>query len=396
MYATPYDLFLDLLGLDLPFLKIANTFGFFVAVSFLITSYVMGLELKRKEKEGLVKPTFEMRWFGKSYNAMDYAVSGFFGFLIGFKIIPLLFGLIEVDNPQDFLLSIQGNWIWGIVAAALSIALKFREDKKQRLEISLEKEVTVHPFEHMGTITMIALISGIIGAKLFHNLENWNDFMIDPIGQLTSFSGLTFYGGLIFGAIGVIWYAYKKKIAPLHMLDVGAPTMMLAYCIGRMGCHMSGDGDWGIANTSPKPNWLSWAPDWLWAYDYPNNVNNDGEAIAGCIGDHCSHLVPSVYPTPLYEIMMAGMLFFVLWKLRKKVHIPGVLFGIYMILNGIERFFIEKIRVNTKVWGTEITQAEVISSLFILGGIGMITVLYKMKKAKLLLAKTQSEKEEEE
>ena len=341
----------------------------------------------------MVKPTFEKRWFGKNYTIADYAVSGLFGFLLGFKIIPLFFGLIEVNNPQDFLLSLDGSWLWGVVIAAIAIALKYREDKKQRLETPLEKEVTVHPFEHMGTITMIALISGIFGAKIFHNLENLSTFMADPIGELTSFSGLTFYGGLIFGAIGVIWYARKKGIAPLHMLDVGAPTMMLAYCMGRMGCHMSGDGDWGIENLNPKPGWLSWAPDWLWAYDYPNNVNNAGVAIEGCIGEHCNHLVPPVYPTPLYEIMMAFFLFLVLWQLRKKITIPGVLFGTYMIFNGLERFFIEKIRVNTKVWGTNITQAEVISSLFILGGIGMIVVLYKMNKAKPIVNTESEEKE---
>ena len=393
MYATLYDLVLDLFGLNLPFLKIANTFGFFVAVSFLVTSYVMGLDLKRKEKQGLVKPSFEKRWFGRSYTIGDYAVSGLFGFLLGFKLVPLFFGLIEVNNPQDFLLSFAGSWLWGVVVAAVTVALKYREDKKQRLETPLEKEVAVHPYEHMGTITMIALVAGIIGAKIFHNLENLSTFLEDPIGELTSFSGLTFYGGLIFGAIGVIWYARKKGIAPLHMLDVGAPTMMLAYCMGRMGCHMSGDGDWGIVNLNPKPGWLSWAPDWLWAYDYPNIVNNAGVAIEGCIGEHCSHLVPAVYPTPLYEIMMAGFLFFVLWQLRKKITIPGVLFGIYMILNGLERFFIEKIRVNTKVWGTDITQAEVISSLFILGGIGMIVVLYKMNKAKPMVNPVTEEEE---
>lgn len=395
MYATLYDLFLDLFGLDLPFLRIANTFGFFVAVSFLITSYFMGLELKRKEEEGIIHSTSELKWFGKPFGIPEYAISGFFGFLLGFKVIPLVFNLIDVDSPQDFLLSLEGNWLWGIVFLALSVAWKYYDDKKQRLETPIQKNVDVHPYEHMGSITMIALISGLIGAKIFHNLENWDTFIQDPIGELISFSGLTFYGGLIFGAISVIWYARKKGIPGLEMLDVGAPTMMLAYCFGRMGCHMAGDGDWGIENPAPQPEWLSWLPEWTWAYDYPNNVNNAGELIEGCTRNNCYHLVPPVFPTPFYEILMAGALFLVLWSLRKKVKTPGVLFGIYMILNGLERFFIEKIRVNTtyNLGGMEITQAEIISSLFILGGLAMILILLKRKPKQVTNINLQQEEE---
>lgn len=397
MYATLYDLFLDLFGLDLPFLRIANTFGFFVAVSFLITSYFMGLELKRKEEEGILSSSMEYKWFGKPLEITEYIISGLFGFLAGFKIIPLLFNLIEVESTQEFLLSFEGSWLWGIVLLLISLGWKYRDDKKQRLETPVHKKVEVHPYEHMGGITMIALISGLIGAKLFHNLENWDTFIQDPLGELVSFSGLTFYGGLIFGAIAVLWYAKKKGIPSLHMLDVGAPTMMLAYCFGRMGCHMAGDGDWGIENTQIKPDWLSWLPDWMWAYDYPNNVNNAGELIEGCVRNNCYHLVPPVYPTPFYEILMAGFLFFVLWSLRKKVKVPGVLFAIYMILNGIERFFIEKIRVNTtyNLGGMEITQAEIISSLFILGGLGMVLILLKRHKTSPKLSPATSQEEEE-
>ena len=230
----------------------------------------------------------------------------------------------------------------------------------------------------VGNITIIAAISGIIGAKIFHNLENFQDFLADPIGQLIAFSGLTFYGGLIFGAISVVVYCRKYKINVLHLMDSAAPALMLAYGIGRIGCQMSGDGDWGIVNLAPKPDWLSFFPDWVWSYNFPNNVINAGVYIEGCTGKFCSVLPQAVWPTALYEVVMCIALFFVLWLIRKKIKLAGMLFAIYLIMNGIERFFIEKIRVNTEynILGG-ITQAEIISFCLIITGLILSYLLSK-------------------
>ncbi len=199
--------------------------------------------------------------------------------------------------------------------------------------------------------------------------------MKDPIDAMLSFSGLTMYGGLILASISLIYYGYKNKITITHMIDASAPALMIAYAVGRIGCQVSGDGDWGIDNTAPKPGWLSWAPDWVWSYDYPNNVNSDGVPLADCFSDkYCTHLVPSVFPTPFYETLMCLVLFFVLWYLRKRINIPGVLFSVYLIFNGAERFLIEKIRINNPITigSVEFTQAELISSmLFLIGVIGI-------------------------
>ena len=100
----------------------------------------------------------------------------------------------------------------GIFIAALSVYLKWTANQKTKLDTPKEIEKTVHPYELVGNMTMIAAVSGIIGAKVFHNLENMGAFLADPIGQLMAFSGLTFYGGLIAGTISVIWYARKYKI----------------------------------------------------------------------------------------------------------------------------------------------------------------------------------------
>jgi prolipoprotein diacylglyceryltransferase len=145
----------------------------------------------------------------------------------------------------------------------------------------------------------------------------------------------------------------------------------LSYGTGRIGCQVAGDGDWGIVNTSPKP--FGWLPDWMWAYNYPNNVNEAGVPIPGCAGKYCNELNPPVYPTPLYEIVVCLLLFALLWSIRKKLKTPGRLFALYLMLNGIERFFIEKIRVNTRlnIFGFQPTQAEVISTLLFLTGLIM-------------------------
>ncbi|MFZ9661894.1 MAG: prolipoprotein diacylglyceryl transferase family protein, partial [Chitinophagaceae bacterium] len=119
---------------------------------------------------------------------------------------------------------------------------------------------------------------------------------------------------------------------------------------------------------------LSIFPNWFWAYNYPHNVNEVGTAIQGCIGNYCSQLSPLVFPTPLYEFVAGFLLFLILWLRRKKIQVAGQMFGIYLIFNGLERFFIEKIRVNStySIMGFHPTQAELISSMLILGGIYLL------------------------
>ena len=240
----------------------------------------------------------------------------------------------------------------------------------------------VHPYQLVGNITMIAAVSGIVGAKIFHNLENMEAFIADPIGQLIAFSGLTFYGGLIAGAFSVIWYTRRYKINILHLIDSAAPALILAYGIGRIGCQMSGDGDWGIDNLSPKPEWIAFLPDWMWSFNFPNNVINAGVPIEGCKGNFCMELANPVWPTAFYEVVMSLLIFNILWSIRKKIKAPGVLFFIYLIFNGVERFSIEKIRINTEynIFGG-ITQAEIISFLLVLVGfLGSIIFYRKNKK----------------
>jgi phosphatidylglycerol---prolipoprotein diacylglyceryl transferase len=248
------------------------------------------------------------------------------------------------------------------------------------------------PHDRVGDITMVAALSGLAGAKIFavlESMENIKSFMSDPFGTLFSGSGLAMYGGLIGGFIGVYWFVTKKlKMNALYMMDAVAVGLIMAYAVGRIGCQLSGDGDWGIVS-GPQPAWW-FLPDWLWAYDYPRNVINSSghphEILQNFTGHYNTRLTPSVFPTPIYETIASSAIGAFLWSIRKSLKAPGVLFMLYLIFNGIERFFIEKIRVNDKLAGSW-TQAEIIAiALVVIGIVGGFLLQKKYKDANILSA----------
>jgi prolipoprotein diacylglyceryltransferase len=126
----------------------------------------------------------------------------------------------------------------------------------------------------------------------------------------------------------------------------------------------------------------SFLPTWMFAYTYPQNVNKDGVVMAKCNEEHCRALPQPVFPTPFYETVVCTLLFLILWAIRKRITTPGVMFGIYLILNGIERFTVELIRVNNTfpMFGLHPTQAEIISAALVLAGIILI-IIVKRKAA---------------
>lgn len=376
MFPTVSHFLNYLFGIDVPLPF--NTFGVFVALAFVAGYWAFSKELQRKEALGILKPTKRTVTIGEPASFIELASNAFFGFIIGYKLIYALLNYqLFVSDAQTVILSLKGNVLGGLALAALFTYWDYKEKEKAKLPKPKTVEVTVRPHELMSNLIVWAAVWGFLGAKIFDNLEHWDTFIQDPIGGLLSFSGLTFYGGLICGGAAVLYIAYKNGIKPLHMLDVGGPGMMLAYSVGRIGCHLSGDGDWGIPNLNPKP--FTWLPDWLWAYTYPNNVANEGNPIAGCVGKYCNELPQPVYPTAIYEVILAFIIFLILWNIRKKINLPGMMFGIYLMFNGLERFFIELIRVNSKytVAGISFTQAELISSILFISG--CILVAYSIK-----------------
>ncbi len=384
MYPNLYYAFKDLFGVEWKFLRFVNSFGFFVAIAFIISAIVLANELKRKSKQGLFQPTEMQVMVGKPASMLDLALNFLLGFLLGYKILALfIMDNSATKDPQEFIFSTIGSWPAGLILGGLFALLKWRDKDRQKLAKPEKRIVRIWPHDRVGEITIIALVFGLLGAKLFDIFENWSGFLKEPSEYIFSAKGLTFYGGLICAGLAIWWYANKHKIGFWHLNDALAPTMMLAYSLGRIGCQVSGDGDWGIPN--PKPNPISWLPDWMWSYKYPHNVNEMGVPIPGCTDiQFCTQLEVGAYPTPFYEIVVCFILFLLLWSLRKRLKIPGTMFALYLMLNGLERFFIEKIRVNTTLnfLGMQITQAELISSLLFITGLVLWIWLFRREKNK--------------
>ena len=286
MYPKLTDLINDLLGTNLDFP--VQTYGFCMAIAFITAGWLLYLELKRKERQGIISATEQMRWRGKSAFVSELLVTGILLFVIGFKLGGIIFHYHEFSvNPQQFIISSRGIWWTGLlIAFSGMIGLFLYRNNKKKEKPERVKDL-VHPYQLTGNFILIAAFFGIIGSKAFDVLEHLGDLFRDPVHVLFSFSGLAFYGGLITAAFAVSVYAERHKIPWPVIGDSAAPSLMIAYGIGRIGCQLAGDGCWGIVNTAPKPGWLSFLPDWAWAFNYPHNVINEGSLLPMCGGDHC-------------------------------------------------------------------------------------------------------------
>ncbi len=170
-------------------------------------------------------------------------------------------------------------------------------------------------------IIFAGLVGGLIGARLDFIFENWDTASEDLTSTIFSGSGLVWLGGLIGGAIGVLLWAWRRNYLGVELLDAVSVPLLVGYAVGRIGCQLSGDGDYGIHSDLP------------WAMSYPHGT------------------VPTtdqVHPTPVYETLVTGALAWILWRLRDRLP-PGGMFALYLIFAGVERFLIEFIRRNDAV-----------------------------------------------
>ncbi|MCK9425525.1 MAG: prolipoprotein diacylglyceryl transferase [Ignavibacteriaceae bacterium] len=210
-------------------------------------------------------------------------------------------------------------------------------------------------------VTLLAIIFGIAGSKLFSLLENWSDFLADPFGMIFSAGGLTFYGGLILAIIAIAVFLKRKKIPFLYIADASSPSLALAYGIGRIGCHLAGDGDYGLPTTLP------------WGTNYQNGIVKPSQMFYGSdiAKNFPNGIIPDntpLHPTPIYEFLVGLIIFFILWQLRKKDYHNGILFMMYFIFTGFARFFVEFIRLNPLLlFG--LSEAQLISLALIIVGI---------------------------
>jgi phosphatidylglycerol:prolipoprotein diacylglycerol transferase len=223
---------------------------------------------------------------------------------------------------------------------------------------------------HATVITFFALIGGIAGAKLFHILENFNEFLASPIKMTLSSGGLTWYGGFIVATTMILIYMRRKKLSFLMFADMVAPGLAIAYGIARIGCQLAGDGDYGIPTTFPL------------AMTYPHGTVSTLSAANPELAQRFTEIYPGVpvpadipvHPAPLYELVLAIPVFLFLQLRRKKELQLGNQFGWFLILHSLCRLCIEFIRINPiLLFG--LSQAQVISIALI--ALGAYYVLRK-------------------
>jgi phosphatidylglycerol:prolipoprotein diacylglycerol transferase len=251
-----------------------------------------------------------------------------------------------------------------------------------------------------SNITIIAVIFGIGGAKLLHVIEHtfeyWGTPYLDIKGQLFSFSGLTWYGGLILGMAAISVYVHRKKIPFLKIWDGLGVALILAYGIARLGCHFAGDGDYGIptklpwgtiyANGTAKPT--SMLRDYFeqhpeeraaWSYDSLRVIHSRIDRL-GYPVDRFDEATP-LHPTPVYEMILGIIGFMIMLRLRKNEYPDGKIFMIYLMIASTFRFIVEFLRLQPKLL-VGLSEAQLLAIvLFVTGLVGMIYLDRKRKGA---------------
>jgi phosphatidylglycerol:prolipoprotein diacylglycerol transferase len=210
------------------------------------------------------------------------------------------------------------------------------------------------PVDWAYEMGLAALIGGVVGSRLYYVVENYDKVKDDLLGNIFTGSGLVWYGGAIGGAITVLLWAWYRGILGLALLDLAAPALALGYAIGRCGCQLSGDGDYGKAWDGP------------WAMAYPDGTVPTDQ---------------TVHPTPIYETLAMGLGAYVLWQLRNRFR-AGILFAFYLVYAGAERFLVEFVRRNEDAL-LGLTQPQLESAVMVIAGLTWILVA-KRRQGSLL------------
>jgi phosphatidylglycerol:prolipoprotein diacylglycerol transferase len=196
-------------------------------------------------------------------------------------------------------------------------------------------------------MVLVAIAGGLVGARLYYVIQHYDAVKDHLVSGLFGGAGLVWYGGLLGGTITIVLWARWRGFLNLALLDLAGPGLALGYAVGRIGCQVSGDGDYGIHSGLP------------WAMAYPH-----GEVPT----------TTKVHPTPIYETLSMGLIAFGLWQLRDRVR-PGGLFALYLVFAGLERFIVEFVRRNANV-ALGLTAAQLESlGLLVCGAIWLALIL---------------------
>jgi len=225
-----------------------------------------------------------------------------------------------------------------------------------------------HEPEKAWDMVFMAVIGGILGAKIYYMLLNFDRLVADPVPLILARGGLVWYGGFMLAAALVLWEAHRSKVPLTDTVDASAPALALAYAVGRIGCFLVGD-DWG----RPTGSWVGirfpqGSP--------PTRVDiiehEFGIVVDPALVERYGNVVP-VHPTQLYEVALSTLIFLVLWRLRARAWRPGRLFALWLALAGLERFVVEFFRAKDDRFFGVLTLAQIISLAIMSAGIaGML------------------------
>jgi phosphatidylglycerol:prolipoprotein diacylglycerol transferase len=196
--------------------------------------------------------------------------------------------------------------------------------------------------DYATAVVLWGALGGIIGARLYDVLDNWRLYMADPVSIVWSGSGFVWFGGFIGGVTAACLVARHYKVSVGATADMSAPALAIGQALGRIGCHLSGDGDWGAPSTLP------------WAVAYPKAIVGWGPETVLKVGPHgnlVSGFFPGVrvHPTSIYEAILYTAVFIILWSMRRRAGTEGRIFYLYLVLLGTCRFMVEFLRINPRV-----------------------------------------------
>lgn len=213
-----------------------------------------------------------------------------------------------------------------------------------------------------NTLTLLAIVFGVIGSKLLYVIENWTTFQRTP-AILYSPGGLTWYGGFFLATLAIYIYARKRKIRFADICDAASPALLLGYGVARIGCHLAGDGDYGMPTDLPWASVYSGGtyPPSIAFSAFPEIVARYG--VNGVVPD----TIP-VHPTPIYEFILGVLGLLIVTRLAKNPRPAGQLFMVYLVYSGASRFFVEFLRLNPRLlFG--LSEAQLISVVILFAGI---------------------------
>jgi phosphatidylglycerol:prolipoprotein diacylglycerol transferase len=224
--------------------------------------------------------------------------------------------------------------------------------------------------EKAWDLVFMAVIGGIVGARLYYLVLNFPRFLEDPLGMLLSRGGLVWYGGFLLATALVVWEVRRQKMPLGLAADACAPALALAYAVGRIGCFLVGD-DWG----RPTDSWVGIAFPRGTPPSRVDVIERDfGIAVDPELVERYGQVVP-VHPTQLYEVALSTLIFFFLWRIRGSERPAGQLFMIWLALAGAERFLVEFFRAKDDRLLAGFTVAQLISLLIVTVGIAGATRL---------------------